>query len=58
MGEQTEQHRERQRQRRIVVWGCNTHRTPAGKTCQSCLDQGDLFNRADVPAQRTWRTGR
>ena len=54
MGEETE----RRRQRRIVIWGCDTHRTPAGETCQGCLDQGDLFDRADVPAQRTWRTRR
>jgi hypothetical protein len=58
MGEQTERHRERQQQRRIVIWGCGTHRTPAGETCQGCLDQGDLFDRTDVPAQRTFRRKR
>ncbi len=47
-----------QQQRTAVVWGCATHRTPRGETCQGCLDQGDLFHRADVPAQRTFRRTR
>jgi hypothetical protein len=48
MGEQrTERHRARQ-QRRIMVWGCDIHRTPAGTECQGCAHQGELFTRADI----------
>jgi hypothetical protein len=46
------------RKRTVVVWGCETHRTPRGETCQGCLDQRDLFGRSDVPAQRSWRRNR
>jgi hypothetical protein len=31
-----------------VVWGCKEHQTQAGEECQGCLDQGELFTRADA----------
>jgi hypothetical protein len=55
---QNERYSNRQRQRTIVVWGCITHQTPRGETCQGCLDQRDLFGRSDIPAQRSWRRSR
>jgi hypothetical protein len=55
---QDERYSNRQRQRADVVWGCSIHQTPRGETCQHCLDQGDLFGRSDVPAQRGWRRSR
>ena len=51
---QDERYEDRQRQRTAVVWGCDTHRTPAGENCRGCADQPDLFSRNDVPQQRTW----
>lgn len=55
---ETERDKARRRQRTAVVWGCETHRTPAGESCQGCLDQGELFDRTEIPAQRTWRRSR
>lgn len=55
MSTEHEHYRARQQQRRVVVWGCKDHGTPAGETCQGCLDQGQLFGRVDVPRRRTWR---
>ena len=46
------------RQRRVVVWGCKEHETPAGEECQGCIDQGELFTRADaadLARQRPYR---
>ncbi len=40
--------RRRQHQPRVVVWGCKEHQTPPGEECQGCLDQGELFTRADI----------
>lgn len=37
---------------RVVVWGCKEHQTPAGMECQGCLDQGELFRRADIVSSR------
>lgn len=37
-----------QPQRRVVVWGCKEHQTPAGEECQGCIDQGELFTLADT----------
>lgn len=34
-----------------VVWGCSTHRTPAGEACQGCLAQGELFPPEEIPRQ-------
>jgi hypothetical protein len=50
----TEPGQERRQQRRVVVWGCDIHRTPAGTECQGCADQGELFTWADIP-RRVWR---
>jgi hypothetical protein len=55
---QNERYVDRQRQRTVVVWGCDTHQTPRGETCQGCLDQRDLFGRVDVPPQRSWGSKR
>ncbi len=41
----------RRQQRRVVVWGCKEHQTPAGEECQGCADQDELFTRADVARQ-------
>ena len=35
-------------QRRVVVWGCTEHQTPAGQECQGCADQGELFTRFEA----------
>lgn len=48
MRNQSDRHRDRQQSRRVVVWGCDIHQTPAGETCQGCYDQGELFSRADA----------
>lgn len=37
-----------QRDRRLVVWGCKEHQAPPGQECQGCIDQGELFTRADA----------
>lgn len=37
MGQPHEHYHARQAQRRVVVWGCKEHSTPAGETCQGCL---------------------
>jgi hypothetical protein len=37
--------------REAVVWGCTTHRTPAGQSCDGCRRQGELFSRADAAQQ-------
>ena len=55
---QDESYRNRQQSQRIVVWGCNEHRTPRGEVCQWCLDQGDLFGHADIPATTYRRRNR
>ncbi|MGH3963015.1 MAG: hypothetical protein ACRDRY_07160 [Pseudonocardiaceae bacterium] len=38
----------RRAQRRVVVWGCAIHGTPAGTECQGCADQHELFTWADI----------
>jgi YspA, cpYpsA-related SLOG family len=45
-----EQHTQRARhqRRRLVGWGCDTHRTPRGQQCQGCADQGELLSRANI----------
>jgi hypothetical protein len=40
---QTDRHRARQAQRRVVIWGCPIHRTPRGQKCVGCADQHELF---------------
>ncbi|MGH3777965.1 MAG: hypothetical protein ACRDRR_19905 [Pseudonocardiaceae bacterium] len=48
----TDRDKARQQQRRVVVWGCNIHRTPAGTQCQGCADQGELLTRDEVYRDR------
>lgn len=48
----TERDRARQQQRRVVVWGCDIHRTPAGTECQGCTDQGELITWDDIRGDR------
>jgi hypothetical protein len=44
----TARDRARQGQRRVVVWGCGIHRTPAGAECQGCADQYQLLTWDDI----------
>lgn len=52
-GPWTDRDRARWQQRRVVVWGCKTHRTPAGAECQGCADQGELLAWGDITASRS-----
>lgn len=47
-GSGTSSRSQRHSQRRVVVWGCKEHQTPAGEECQGCADQGELFTHADL----------
>lgn len=44
------------RQRVVVRWGCDLHQTPAGQDCQWCIQQGELFLRAEAATHRRRRT--
>lgn len=46
----TERDRARQQHKRVVVWGCGIHHTPAGTECQGYADQGELITWNDVRA--------
>lgn len=48
----TERERARQQHRRVVVWGCDIHRTPAGQECQGCAHQGELLTWDDIHGER------
>jgi hypothetical protein len=52
MGEQRTTRDGPRQQRRVVVWGCRIHGTPAGLECQGCLDQGELLTWADIREMR------
>jgi hypothetical protein len=44
----TERERARQHRWRVVVWGWEIHRTPAGTEYRGCADQGELFTWTDI----------
>jgi hypothetical protein len=52
MDDWTERDRAHQQRRRVVVWGCDIHRTPAGTECQGCADQGELLTRSEICSDR------
>jgi hypothetical protein len=51
--EQSDRYRQRQAQRRVVVWGCSIHGTPRGEECTGCADQHEL-----LPTSEVYRTAR
>jgi hypothetical protein len=51
-GTRTERDQARQRHQRIVVWGCDIHRTSSGQECRGCADQGELVPRAAIRHDR------
>lgn len=55
MSDQHEHYQARQRQRRVVTWGCRVHQTPAGQECQGCADQGELLSWDDIREARRQR---
>jgi hypothetical protein len=55
MGEQRTARDRPPQQRRVVIWGCRIHRTPAGQECQGCADQGELLTWEDLYSERRAR---
>jgi hypothetical protein len=51
-GTRTQRYQARQQHQRIVLWGCDIHRTPCGQECRGCVDQGELLARADIRHDR------
>lgn len=49
MSDWTERDRARQQQRRVVVWGCAIHKTPAGQQCQGCADLSETLHLGPHP---------
>jgi len=53
MRNQSDRHRDRQQQsRRVGVWGCDIHQTPAGETCQGLRQAGLKRNTARDETQK------
>ncbi len=50
-----QQHEQAQvpRRREPVWWGCAEHRTPPGRECRHCADQGELFPRTHAGTTST-----
>ncbi len=48
----TQRDRARRQHRRVVMWGCDIHRTPAGTECQGCADQDELLTWDDIRGER------
>lgn len=48
----TERYQARQQHQRIVLWGCDIHRTSRGQECRGCADQGELLPRAAIRTDR------
>jgi hypothetical protein len=47
-GRRTDRGKATAQPRRVVAWGCTTHRTPAGTECVHCANQRELFPLGDL----------